>query len=82
MVDASDFNVWNGSKFTSTSNWTSGDFNSDGVVDASDFNVWNGNKFTSSDSAFRSVDSEGDDDREEKEPQLVNVLDQVFADLA
>ena len=82
VVDASDFNVWNGSKFTSTSNWTSGDFNSDGVVDASDFNVWNGNKFTSSDSAFRSVDSEGDDDREEKEPQLVNVLDQVFADLA
>lgn len=45
VVDASDFNVWNGSKFTSTTAWCSGNFNGDGVVDASDFNIWNSNKF-------------------------------------
>ena len=49
VVDASDFNVWNGFKFTSTANWSEGDFTADGVADASDFNVWNGNKFTASD---------------------------------
>ena len=48
-VDASDFNVWNGNRFTSTAAWCSGDFNADGSVDGSDFNVWNSNKFTSSD---------------------------------
>ena len=46
-VDVSDFNLWNGSKFTSTAAWCSGDFNADGVVDVSDFNQWNGQKFTS-----------------------------------
>ena len=46
-VDASDFNLWNGSKFTATAAWCNGDFNSDGFVDASDFNIWNGNKFQS-----------------------------------
>ena len=48
-VDASDFNIWNSSKFTNNSNYTSGDFNCDGFVDTSDFNVWNSVKFTSSD---------------------------------
>ena len=48
-VDASDFNVWNSNKFSSTAAWCHGDFNADGSVDASDFNVWNANKFTSSD---------------------------------
>ena len=47
-VDASDFNIWNSSKFTSTAAWCGGDYNADGSVDASDFNVWNGNKFRSS----------------------------------
>ncbi len=51
VVDSSDFNVWNGSKFTATSAWCRGDFTSDGFVDASDFNVWNRNKFTSAASA-------------------------------
>ncbi len=46
FVDASDFNIWNGGKFTTNSAWCSGDFNVDGVVDASDFNIWNANKFT------------------------------------
>jgi hypothetical protein len=50
-VDVSDFNIWNGSKFTSTDAYCSGDFTADGVVDVGDFNVWNGNKFTSSDTA-------------------------------
>ncbi|MEM7311756.1 MAG: lamin tail domain-containing protein, partial [Planctomycetota bacterium] len=51
VVDVSDFNIWNGNKFTSTAAWCDGDFNADGVVDVSDFNIWNGNKFTSSDAA-------------------------------
>ena len=50
VVDVSDFNLWNGSKFTNTAAWCSGDFNTDGVVDVSDFNLWNGNKFTAADS--------------------------------
>lgn len=50
-VDVSDFNAWNGNKFTSTAAWCSGDFNADGVVDVGDFNLWNGNKFTTSDVA-------------------------------
>ena len=48
FVDVSDFNTWNGSKFTSTLQWNNGDFNGDGVADASDFNLWNSHKFTSS----------------------------------
>ena len=52
VVDASDFNRWNGSKFTSTAAWSAGDFNADGVVDASDFNVWNSQKFQTSDQAM------------------------------
>ncbi|HEY6564307.1 MAG TPA: lamin tail domain-containing protein, partial [Pirellulaceae bacterium] len=51
VVDGSDFNIWNGSKFTSNTNWCSGNFNGDLVIDGSDFNLWNGNKFTASDSA-------------------------------
>ncbi len=47
-VDVSDFNVWNGNKFTNTPAWCSGDFNADGSIDVSDFNLWNGNKFQSS----------------------------------
>lgn len=46
-VDTSDFNIWNGNKFTTTTGWCSGDFTTDGSVDASDFNAWNANKFTS-----------------------------------
>ena len=51
VVDVSDFNIWNGNKFTTEPSWCSGDFNADGVVDVGDFNIWNGNKFTSSDAA-------------------------------
>ncbi|MEM7312749.1 MAG: PQQ-dependent sugar dehydrogenase [Planctomycetota bacterium] len=45
VVDVSDFNVWNSSKFTSVNGWCSGDYNADGVADVSDFNIWNENKF-------------------------------------
>ncbi len=48
VVDISDFNVWNGTKFTGDNGWCGADFNADGVTDISDFNIWNGNKFTSS----------------------------------
>ena len=54
-VDVSDFNSWNGNKFTATAAWCSGDFNADGSVDVSDFNLWNANKFTSSDSSISAV---------------------------
>lgn len=47
-VDVSDFNVWNGNKFSSIPAWCSGDFNTDGSVDVSDFNLWNSSKFMSS----------------------------------
>ena len=50
-VDISDFNIWNGSKFSSNSAWCSADFNADGNVEISDFNLWNGNKFQSSSAA-------------------------------
>lgn len=50
-VDVSDFNIWNGSKFTVIPAWCSADFNADGSVDVSDFNSWNSNKFQSSDAA-------------------------------
>ncbi len=55
VVDVSDFNLWNGAKFTSTPEWCSGDFNADGVVDVGDFNLWNGSKFTAADSGAASV---------------------------
>ncbi len=48
VVDVSDFNVWNGNKFSATPAFCSGDFNADGSVDVSDFNNWNGNKFQAS----------------------------------
>ncbi len=48
VVDVSDFNIWNGTKFTNVGGWCSGDFNADGFSDVSDFNLWNGNKFQSS----------------------------------
>ncbi len=48
VVDASDFNVWNGNKFGVRSGWCSADFNTDGSVDTSDFNIWNSHKFRSS----------------------------------
>ncbi len=51
-VDVSDFNVWNGAKFTSTPAWCSGDFNADGSIDVSDFNLWNANKFQTSGSGM------------------------------
>ncbi|MEM7316250.1 MAG: PEP-CTERM sorting domain-containing protein, partial [Planctomycetota bacterium] len=50
VVDISDFNIWNGNKFTGLPEFTGGDFNADGVVDISDFNIWNALKFTSSSS--------------------------------
>ena len=49
FVDASDFNIWNQGKFTTSSSYCSGDFSFDGVIDASDFNIWNSAKFTSAD---------------------------------
>ncbi len=48
LVDVSDFNAWNGSKFTANFRWDAGDFNGDGIADVSDFNLWNANKFQSS----------------------------------
>ncbi len=46
-TDVRDFNVWNTNKFTSGTEWISGDFDGNGVTDVRDFNVWNTNKFTS-----------------------------------
>lgn len=50
IVDAEDFIVWNGSKFSNTGKWPLGDANGDGVTDAQDFIAWNRNKFQSADS--------------------------------
>ncbi len=46
VVDVSDFNIWNGNKFTLTAAWCAGDFTADGVVDVSDLNLYISNKFT------------------------------------
>ena len=51
FVDGLDFIEWNGSKFTSSTDWTAGNFNGDGFVDGLDFIEWNANKFTQSDGA-------------------------------
>ncbi|MEM7558891.1 MAG: hypothetical protein AAF394_07195, partial [Planctomycetota bacterium] len=48
-------NLWNANKFTTTSDWSRGDINSDGVVDISDYNLWNANKFQSSSDTARGV---------------------------
>ncbi len=45
-VDVSDFNIWNGQKFTVNANWCEGDFDANGVVDVSDFNLLNQNIYT------------------------------------
>ncbi len=58
-VDVSDFNIWNGQKFTATAAWCAGDFTIDGSVDVSDFNAWNGNKFTMSGSGTAVVPEPG-----------------------
>ena len=50
IVDGSDFNIWNASKFTGphpTNAFVIGDANGDDVVDGSDFGIWNSLKFTS-----------------------------------
>ena len=57
VVDVSDFNIWNGNKFTTSSNFSGGDSNVDGSIDVSDFNIWNTQKFQSADSASRTIDS-------------------------
>lgn len=49
-VDGTDFNAWNGRKFTTTLRWDHGNFNGDPATDGADFNLWNANKFQSSDS--------------------------------
>ncbi len=46
-TDVRDFNVWNTHKFTSGTDWTTGDFDGNGITDVRDFNVWNTAKFTS-----------------------------------
>ena len=46
-TDVRDFNIWNSHKFTSGTDWTSGDFDGNGKTDVRDFNVWNEHKFTS-----------------------------------
>jgi hypothetical protein len=45
VVDVSDFNPWNASKFQNVSSWGQGDFSGDGVTDGTDFNLWNTNRF-------------------------------------
>ncbi len=49
VVDVSDFNSWNGNKFTENASWCNGDFTGDGFVDVADFNLWNMHKFQSAD---------------------------------
>ncbi len=47
VVDALDLNVWTTTKFTATSNWCDGDFDTSGSIDITDYNVWNAHRFTS-----------------------------------
>ncbi len=47
VTDVRDFMVWNVHKFTSGTDWTTGDFDGNGVTDVRDFMIWNVNKFTS-----------------------------------
>lgn len=46
-VDGSDFNFWNGYKFTQDTAWCHGNFSADAVIDGADFALWNSHKFTS-----------------------------------
>ena len=54
-VDGQDFVAWNGSKFTTNTDWTAGNANGDFMVDGQDFVLWNGNKFTSSTDGINAV---------------------------
>ena len=47
-VDGADFIAWNGSKFTTNTDWCGGNFDGNGATDGADFIVWNSNKFMSS----------------------------------
>ena len=52
VVDAIDFTIWNGNKFTANAAWCGGNSNGDGFVDATDFLDWNANKFQASDATL------------------------------
>ncbi len=39
-LDALDFAAWNANRFTNTTSYCGGDFNTDGIADVSDFNLW------------------------------------------
>jgi hypothetical protein len=47
VVDGSDFIIWNAHKFTTGTEWLTGDFTEGGITDGSDFIAWNTHKFTS-----------------------------------
>ena len=40
VVDGVDFDAWNGHRFSTSSDWSQGDWNLDGIADVSDFNLW------------------------------------------
>ena len=42
-----DFSVWNAHKFTTRTDWQSGDFDGNGRTNVLDFTIWNEHKFTS-----------------------------------
>ncbi|MCA9185546.1 MAG: DUF6174 domain-containing protein [Pirellulaceae bacterium] len=48
VVDDTDFEIWNGNKFSAGTNWRHGDFTGDGVTDVLDFNVWNAHRVSQS----------------------------------
>ncbi len=48
VVDVGDYVIWNGSRFSVTSNWCDGNFDGNNVVDVMDLSIWNVNKFASS----------------------------------
>ncbi len=60
VVNVSDFNVYNGHKFTSSDKFTEGDANGDGSIDTSDFNIWNSNYPSSGGYVYQPADFNDD----------------------
>ncbi|MCA9262292.1 MAG: hypothetical protein KDA60_00525, partial [Planctomycetales bacterium] len=55
LIDDADLAILTSNRFRAGTNWTTGDFNSDGRTDVRDFNIWNKFKFTTVGAAASSV---------------------------
>lgn len=70
MGDDLDFDVWQQYKFSSGTDWRTGDFNGDNVTDVLDFNLWHSRRAGAQDASVT------------PEPYPFHLASVVFATLA